>query len=78
MKEHEKLLYVDEGKYSEGYDDGFWDILSVISAVDYGKERFFLQDDGRVYDRANGTYCKHKEEALARYIEEIDSRREDG
>ena len=59
------------GEYGIGYDEGMWDMFSMITSVDYGKERFFLQDDGRVYDREIGDYYRDKEQALARYLEEI-------
>ena len=59
------------GEYGVGYDEGFWDAFSMITSVDYGKERFFLQDDGRVYDRDKAVYYRHKEEALGKYLEEI-------
>ena len=59
------------GEYSEGYDEGFWDAFAMITSVDYGKERFFLQADGSVYDREIGDYYKNKEEALGKYLEEI-------
>ena len=62
--------------YGVGYDEGFWDVFSMITSVDYGKERFFLQDDGRVYDREIGDYYRNKEEALGKYLEEIYGRSE--
>ena len=36
------------------------DCLLVLANMDYGKERFFLQDDGRWYDRNSGTYISMK------------------
>ena len=66
------------GEYGVGYAEGFWDAFSMITSVDYGKERFFLQDDGRVYDRDKAVYYKHKEEAFGKYLEEIYGKDENG
>ena len=70
------LHNANTGEYSEGYDDGFWDAFSMITSVDYGKERFFLQDDGRVYDREIGDYYENNAVALGKYLEEIAGRYE--
>ena len=59
------------GEYGVGDDEGFWDAFSMITSVDYGKERFFLQADGSVYDRETGDYYNNKGEALGKYLEEI-------
>lgn len=67
----EDLRNCNEGEYGKGYNDGFWDAFSMITSVDYGKERFFLQADGRVYDRDKAVYYRHKEEAFGKYLEEI-------
>ena len=70
------LHNANTGEYGVGYDEGFWDAFSMITSVDYGKERFFLQADGRVYDRDKAVYYRHKEEAFGKYLEEIAERNE--
>jgi len=67
----EDLHNANTGEYGEGYNEGFWDAFAMITSVDYGKERFFLQADGSVYDREIGDYYNNKEEALGKYLEEI-------
>lgn len=71
-----QLQEANEEGWCEGYHDGFWEVFSMITSVDYGKERFFLQDDGRVYDREIGDYYRNKAEALGKYLEEIAGRNE--
>lgn len=70
------LHNANTGEYGVGYDEGFWDAFSMITSVDYGKERFFLQADGRVYDRGKAVYYRHKEETFGKYLEEIAERNE--
>lgn len=63
---------IDIGKdLQSAYDDGEWDMFIRITSADYGKQRFFKQDDGSVYDRSEGIYFKTAEDAIKRYCAEI-------
>lgn len=51
-------------------DSRDWDIFQLITSVAYGKQRFFREDDGRVWDRESGEYMTF-EVALDKYLGEI-------
>lgn len=38
------------------YERGCYDILVTISNIEYGKQCYFLQDNGLVYSRRSGKY----------------------
>lgn len=38
------------------YDRGFWEMFLLLSTGYWGKQYYFLQDDGRVYSRQSGRY----------------------
>ena len=41
---------------AEAADIREWELFSLISAVWYGKDAYFRQDDGMVYSRISGEY----------------------
>lgn len=45
------------------YEQGEWDMFCRIATVQYGKECYFMQDDGTVYSRRNGKTMT-KQEAI--------------
>lgn len=38
------------------WQEEYESLVRTIGSITYGKERWFLQDDGRWYDRDGGTY----------------------
>lgn len=36
------------------YDKGRWEVLLIASNAEYGKQCYFLQDDGAIYSRNCG------------------------
>lgn len=36
------------------YDKGRWEVLLIASSAEYGKQCYFLQDDGVIYSRYSG------------------------
>lgn len=36
------------------YDKGQWEVLLIVSSAEYGKQCYFLQDDGAIYSRYSG------------------------
>lgn len=52
------------------YHDGLWDALEEISSVWNGKQRFFREDDGRVYDRNMCDWLDCVEDAISRFTHE--------
>ena len=56
---------------ASAYEDGQWDMFLSITSADFGKQRFFKQKDGSVYDRYDGVYFKTAQDAIKRYLSEI-------
>lgn len=38
------------------YEQGRWDMFNLMSCWYWGKQYYFLQDDGTVYSRYSGSY----------------------
>ena len=55
---------------SSSYDAGRWDMFEHITSIWYGKQCYFLQDDGQVYSRMTCEYMS-KEEAVNEFLTEI-------
>lgn len=55
-EELRKALVFDRGQYDKGYADGEWELFTLITSAYYGKQYYFLQDDGLVYSRASKKY----------------------
>ena len=49
-----------------------FDVLNIISGAEYGKQRFFLESNGMVFDRRHGDYLSDWEDALDRYAREME------
>ena len=56
--------------YEEGYGRGRFDALEDISSVYYGKQYYFLQDNGLIYSRDS---CKYMtlDEAIYEFAEKF-------
>lgn len=55
----------------QAHDDGEWDMFQAISNAWYGKQRFFDEENGTVYDRDKDDHLKNRDEAVSRFIDEI-------
>lgn len=55
------------------YERGEWDMFQLFTSMEYGKQRFFLEENGRVYDRQSGKYMT-VEQAYKKYFDEIDAK----
>ena len=51
------------------YEQGEWDMFSLITSAEYGKQRFSLDRNGMVYDRKYHEYMT-REEAYKNYLGE--------
>lgn len=51
------------------YEQGEWDMFSLISSVEFGKQRYFLEKNGMVYDRKSHEYMT-REKAYEEYLKE--------
>lgn len=56
--------------YTE-FEKGEWNMFEAITSSEYGKQRFFLEKDGEVYDKKYEDYLKTIEEAYSRYFKEL-------
>ena len=66
LKKHWKKIYAPAETLTSGRDEykrraeaadiREWELFSLISAVWYGKDAYFRQDDGMVYSRISGEY----------------------
>ena len=54
------------------YERGRWDMFVLISSIEYGKQCYFLQDDGLVYSRRS---CKYMsiEDAVNEFLDVIEN-----
>ena len=66
-EELRKALLFDRGQYDKGYADGEWELFTLITSAYYGKEYYFMQDDGLVYSRASCKYMK-KDDAISEFL----------
>lgn len=48
-----------------------FDLFTEITAAEYGKQRFFMQKDGTVYDRHKGDYLHNFDLAVVRFCNEL-------
>lgn len=55
----------------EKAQDAAFEVLNLISSAEYGKQRFFKEENGLIYDRAKSEYLRDFETALTRYVGEI-------
>lgn len=58
-------------KKLEKAEDVAFDVFNIITSAEYGKQRFFKEKEGLIYDRAKNKYLLNFETALNRYVEEI-------
>ena len=54
----------------EQYEKGEWDMFELITSTYYGKQYYFMQDDGLVYSRKSGKTIK-KEDAIDEFMKTI-------
>ena len=57
---------------TDAYKQGEWDMFELITSVEYGKQRFFDDYHGTVYDRDKGDHLKDRDAAIDRFLEEIE------
>ena len=56
----------------QAHDDGMWEMFQLITSAEYGKQRFFDDYHGTVYDRDKGDHLKDRDAAIDRFLEEIE------
>ena len=47
-------------------------MFQLITSAEYGKQRFFDDYHGTVYDRDKGDHLKDRDAAIDRFLEEIE------
>lgn len=52
------------------YEQGEFEVLNLLSSVWYGKQYYFIQDNGFIYSKASGKYMK-LEEAVEEFAKAI-------
>ena len=57
------------GMMMSPYEQGEWDMFNLITSAEYGKQRFYLDRNGMVYDRKSHEYMT-REEAYKNYLGE--------
>lgn len=63
-------------KLEEAEDAGF-EVLRLISSAEYGKQRFFKESNGLIYDRKDKRYLLNFDAALEKYLKEVAGEAED-
>ena len=57
-------------KLDEMQDQRF-EVLNLISSAEFGKQRFFKESNGMIYDRLKNEYLLNVDAALDRYCREV-------
>lgn len=65
----EKLM-AEHDEYKRQIDIREWELFSLLSAVWYGKDAYFRQDDGMVYSRISGEYMTF-DQAVDEFVFEL-------
>ena len=52
-------------------EDAAFDVFNIITSAEYGKQRYFKEENGLIYDRAKSEHLRDFETALNRYVKEI-------
>ena len=68
-KSYKYYYAMDVGNLDE-YEQGSWDMFIRITNAYFGKQYYFMQDNGTVYSRYSGTYVT-KEDAIEEFIYDI-------
>lgn len=55
---------------SDSYKKGEWDMFALITGTYYGKQYYFLEQNGAVYSRASNSYMS-REEAYYEFLNTI-------
>ena len=55
------------------YEKGEWDMFELITSMEYGKQRFFLGDNGMAYDRDSNEHMTI-EQAYEKYFDEVNAK----
>lgn len=63
-------------KLKEAEDAGF-EVLCLISSAEYGKQRFFKESTGLIYDRKDAEYLHDCNAALEKYLKEVSDETQD-
>lgn len=61
----------------EKAEDAAFEVLSLISSVEYGKQRFFKESTGLIFDRKDAEYLIDFNAALEKYLKEVAGEAED-
>lgn len=48
-----------------------WELFELITSAYYGKQYYFLEDNGMVYSRKSHSYLKDADEAMNEFLKEI-------
>lgn len=67
ISELQKALNYERNQYEKGE----WDMFDLITSSYYGKNYYFLQDDGTVYSRASHKTFASKDDAYAEFLKLI-------
>jgi hypothetical protein len=65
MKIHEAT----EQAYKNGYDKGEWEMFSLITSAYFGKQYYFLEDNGTVYSRLSHKALATKQDAYNEFLD---------
>jgi hypothetical protein len=55
----------------EVFEKGQWDMFELITSAWYGKQYYFLEDNGVVYSRDTHSYLKDKDAAYNEFLNRI-------
>lgn len=70
------MTFIDEriaDDLKKAHDDGMWEMFLLITSAEYGKQRFFDDYHGTVYDRDKGDHLKDRDAAIDRFLDEIEA-----
>lgn len=47
--------------YKDRFKDGQWDVFELITSTYFGKQYYFVENDGRIYSRYSQKYMSFDE-----------------
>lgn len=65
-----RALKYDRGQYDKGHADGEWELFELITSTYFGKQYYFVEDNGLVYSRETHKHMT-KDDAISEFLDII-------
>lgn len=65
-----RALKYDRGQYDKGHADGEWELFELITSTYFGKQYYFVEDNGLVYSRETHKHMT-RDDAISEFLDII-------